>query len=266
MTENSVPGPQSAVLRLFSPLLIIALSAAIQFHALAQDTRFYPDEALFSTFARHAALGGDWLLHGDLDKTPLSIYASAVSMSFVAAQPANGVLDFAPRLGEFAARLPGALAMITLTAFTCVLAQRLYHDRATAAWATVRRLLALQRGLRRDRLHKPLMLALAGLSLLLAARGRWLWSGAAMALAFASKQQALYLLPLRRGRSVWAMNRLTLRGRGCRIWQGWRQASPRPPGGMRCAQPTSLWALALAGNNPARLIRSGDRSAPDPCG
>ena len=81
-----------------------------------------------------------------------------------------------------------------------------------------------------------------------------------MALAFASKQQALYLLPLAWALG-WAMNRLTLRGglsslaalaAGIAATAGWD--------GLR-AQPTSLWALALANNNPARLIRS-DEVAP----
>ena len=141
--------------RLIIPLLIILAGAAIQFHALVQDVRFYPDEALFSTFARNAALNGDWLLHGSLDKTPLSIYASALSMHFVAASVQNGVLDFDPRLGEFAARLPGALASIVLTAIVYVLAQRLYRKPHTGGLGgDFRGLLALQRRLRRDRLHR----------------------------------------------------------------------------------------------------------------
>lgn len=242
-------------------LFVILLSAAVQFHALAQDVRFYPDEALFSTFARHAALGCDWLLHGDLDKPPLAIYASALSMNFIAAQPVNDVLDFTLRLGEFAARLPGALAMICLTAISYALARRLYRDRTTALWTALLVACSPYSAVYgATAFTDPLMLTLGMLSVLLAARGRWLWSGTAIALAFASKPQALYLLPLAWALG-WAMDRLTVRGLLAYVaplvvgvgaisaWDGLR------------AQPTSLWALAAANNNPARLIRS-DEVAP----
>jgi hypothetical protein len=78
-----------------------------------------------------------------------------------------------------------------------------------------------------------------------------------MALAFASKQQALYLLPLAVTLG-WAVDRFTLRrallflaplaaGVGLlSLWDGLR------------AQPSSLWALAASNNNPARLIRSDE--------
>ena len=139
-TQSSALSPQS----FFLLLLILLAGAAIQFHALVQDVRFYPDEALFSTFARNAALNGDWLLHGDLDKTPLSIYASALSMNFVAAQTRNGVLDFDPRLGEFAARLPGALASIVLIAVDLRAgAAALSAARGLGMGGDLRRLLAL---------------------------------------------------------------------------------------------------------------------------
>ncbi len=246
---------------LLVPLLIVLASAAIQLHALVQDVRFYPDEALFSTFARHAALDGDWLLHGSLDKTPLSIYASAVSMNFVAASPQNGVLDFPPRLGEFAARLPGALASVVLVAITYALAQRLYRRRSVSGWAAVFVAFSPYSAVYGATAYTdPLMLMFAALSLLLAARGRWFWSGVWMALAVASKQQALYLLPLAWALG-WALDRLSVRGAlaylapliaGVAILFGWD--------GLR-DQSTSLWALAAANNNPARLIRS-DEVAP----
>ncbi len=239
-------------------LLILLASAAIQCHALALDVRFFPDEALFSTFARHAALNGDWLLHGNLDKTPLSIYADALSMQFVAARTQNGVLNFAPRAGEFAARLPGALASVVLVASVYVLALRLYGRRGIAGWAAAFAALSPYSAVYGATAYTDsLMLAFAALALLQAARGRWLWSGVWLALAFASKQQALYVIPLALALG-WARNRLNWRHVlafaapqviGLGLLVGWD--------GLR-AQPANLWALTAANNDPARLIRADE--------
>ena len=226
-----------------------------------QNVRFYPDEALFSTFARNAALNGDWLLHGSLDKTPLSIYASALSMNFVAASVQNGVLDFNVRLGEFAARLPNALASVILTAITYTLTLRLYRKQVIAVWAAIFVAFSPYTAVYGATAYTDvLMLTFAALSLLLAARGRWLWSGVAMALSFASKQQGLYLLPLALALGA-LINRLTLRRLlaylapiliGLLMLIAWDAAR---------AQPTSLWALAAANNTPLGLV-SGDQVMP----
>lgn len=240
------------------PLLILLAAAAIQVHALAQDMRFFPDEALFSTFARRAALNGEWLLPGDLDKPPLSIYASAVSMHFVAASEQNGVLDFTPRLGEFAARLPGAFASILLVAITFALARRLYGSRAVAAWAAVFVAFSPYGAVYGATAYTDsLMLMFAALSALLAARGKWAWGGAAIALAFASKHQALYLLPLSLALG-WLMNGITLRrllayfvpfAAGIALLLGWD--SLRAPF-------ASTWTLATTNNNPSSPIALGE--------
>jgi 4-amino-4-deoxy-L-arabinose transferase-like glycosyltransferase len=261
MMQRDDLSPQSSVLspfRLILPLLIVLAGAAIQIHALVQDVRFYPDEALFSTFARNAALDCDWLLHGSLDKTPLSIYTSALSMNFVAARVENGVLSFAARLGEFAARLPNALASIALTAIVYMLAQRLYRRTSISAWTAIFVAFSPYTAVYgATAFTDPLMLAFGALSLLLAARGRWFWSGLAMALAFASKQQALFLLPLAWALG-WALDRLTWRRLAAflapliasvAILIGWDALR---------AQATSLWALAAANNTPIGLI-AGDQ-------
>jgi 4-amino-4-deoxy-L-arabinose transferase-like glycosyltransferase len=254
LTQHSALSTQ----HFFVPLLIILVAASVQFHALVQDVRFYPDEALFSTFARSAALNGDWLLHGDLDKPPLSIYASALSMNFVAARVQNGVLDFDPRMGEFAARLPGALATIVLVAVIYALALRLYGKRSVAAWAALFASCSPYSAIYGATAYTdPIMLTLAALSILLAARGKWFWGGMWMVLAFLSKPQALYLLPLAWALG-WAMGQLTARRAaaflapmlaGLALLVGWD--------GLR-GQATSLLALAAANNNPARLIRSDE--------
>ena len=257
-TSKPLTLPSSLITRYYLiPLLILLAAAAIQFHALVQDVRFFPDEALFSTFARRAALNGEWLLPGDLDKPPLSIYASALAMHFFAASPQNGVLDFAPRLGEFAARLPGAFAYILLVAITYALARRLYDSRAVAAWAAVFVAFSPYGAVYGSTAYTDgLMLMFAALSALLAARGNWIWGGVAIALAFASKHQALYLLPLALALG-WLVNGMTVRrllayfvpfAAGVALLLGWD--SLRAPF-------ASTWTLAAA-NNPVRLAPLGE--------
>ncbi|MEO8397353.1 MAG: glycosyltransferase family 39 protein, partial [Chloroflexota bacterium] len=183
---------------------------------------------------------------------------SALSMNFVASSVQNGVLNFDPRLGEFAARLPNALASVLLTAVVYMLAQRLYRRPSISAWAAIFVAFSPYTAVYGATAYTdPLMLTFAAISLLLATRGKWLWCGIAMALAFASKQQALYLLPLAWALG-WALKGLTLRRLaaslapilvGAAILIGWD--------GLR-AQSTSLWALAEANNSPLGLV-AGDQ-------
>jgi 4-amino-4-deoxy-L-arabinose transferase-like glycosyltransferase len=114
---------------------MLLLGAWLRFHALAQDARFHPDEALYNTFARDAVLQGRWMLPGLLDKPPLMIYANALSMAFVgAADNGNGVLDFpSVRVGEFAGRLPNTLVSFLTLAVTYALAKRLYRQQNPSA-------------------------------------------------------------------------------------------------------------------------------------
>jgi 4-amino-4-deoxy-L-arabinose transferase-like glycosyltransferase len=179
-------------------------------------------------------------------------------MNFVASSVQNGVLNFDPRLGEFAARVPNALASTVLTAVAYLLAQKLYRRPAISAWTAIFVAFSPYTAIYGATAYTDsLMLMFAALSILLAVRGKWLWGGLAMALAFASKQQALYLLPLAWALG-WAADRLTLRRLAAylapilasmAILFGWD--------GLR-AQPTSLWALAAANNTPIRFI-SGDQ-------
>ncbi len=238
-------------------LLVLLGSAAVQFHGLVQDVRFFPDEALFSTFARRAALNGQWLLPGDLDKPPLSIYASALSMHFIAASQQNGVLDFASRLGEFAARLPGALASIVQVAVAYLLAWRLYRSGAVALWAAAFAAFSSYSAVYGATAYTDgLMLMFGALSALLVARGSWRAGGICMALALASKHQALSLLPLVLALG-WLMHGLNARkllaylvplALGAALLVLWD--------GLR-APFASTWALAAA-NNPARLTPFAD--------
>jgi hypothetical protein len=179
-------------------LIILLLGAGLRFHGLARDVRFHPDEAWFSTFARHAALNGDWLLRGDLDKPPLALYTSAISMSLVAAQTnAKNVLDFPWLQGEFASRLPNTLAGIVFIAAMYGLARAQYPDRRLAPWVALFAALSpFAVAYSPTAFTDGLMLPLVTLALWMGAARRWGWSGVWLALAFAAKPQALYALPL----------------------------------------------------------------------
>ncbi len=179
-------------------LLIVLLAGVLQFHQLGRDTRFHPDEASFMTYARGAAVNGDWLLPGALDKPPLSIYLGAISMvatGLVADD--KGVLHLDPLAGEFAARLPNVIMAILLVALMMRLSWSVFSDEAAALAAGL--LTALS----------PYVLAFGAtaftdLGLLFFSALAWYWlesqgyrkAGLALGLAFWCKQQALLLLPL----------------------------------------------------------------------
>ena len=77
LTTITVRSLKKAIL----PLLILLVGTGLRFHGLARDARFHPDEALYNTFARDAAVYGDWLFARPLDKPPLMLYANALSMA-----------------------------------------------------------------------------------------------------------------------------------------------------------------------------------------
>jgi 4-amino-4-deoxy-L-arabinose transferase-like glycosyltransferase len=264
------------LIRVAIPTLLLA-AVVFRFHALAQNTRFYPDEALFSTFARSAAVHGDWLLRGPLDKTPLTIYANALSMTFfgVRALP-NGVLDLDVHLGEFAARVPGTFASILLVAVMYRLARDLYPGRGAGTRHGVSTLAIFLTACSpfaiaysATALTDGLMLFFILLALMMIARGRWGWGGLFLALGFASKQQALFSVPLlllvgwttdksgckhpQSRSSVNVFRQLTVLALPTIItlalllvWDVMR------------AQPGGIWGLAAVNNNPGRLIRSNE--------
>ncbi len=247
--------------RLIIPLFLLLVSAAFRFHPLAADLRFQPDEALFSTFARHAALNGAWLLPGALDKPPLSIYASALSMTlFIDAERLPGLLDLSPRLGEFAARLPNALASLIVVALTYALARRLYRKEHTARLAMLLAALSPYAvGASATAYTDGLMLLGMVAALWAVSTRRLSAAGICLAFGFAAKQQALFYLPLLVG-LAWALTddvslwRLALRllvptlvmAGILMVWDAAR------------GQATGFWALASAYNDPWRLVRSSE--------
>ncbi|MCC6616987.1 MAG: glycosyltransferase family 39 protein [Anaerolineae bacterium] len=239
-------------------LAIVLVGAWLRFHALAADQRLHPDEALFSTFARGAALNGEWLLPGALDKPPLSIYAIAVtSLPFVETRP-DGLPDLRLRTGETAARLPGALASIASIALMYAIARRLYQDEQTALLAAA--LLAISPfavAFSATTFTDGLMMFWLLVGLWMMTSGRWSWAGVALALAFASKQQAVLYLPLLIAIGILRLSFTWRRLAGFALafaagtllllaWDALRGSS------------SGIFALALANNDPARFIRSGE--------
>lgn len=242
-------------------ILLLFVAATLRFGALAQAGRFHPDEALFATFARSAALNGDWLLPGALDKPPLSIYATALSMALlVDGEAAPGLPDISPRMGEFAARIPNLFISLIVVALSGRLAWTLYRSRrvglltlALAAFAPY----GVAFGPTAFTDGWLLLWLVAALTAI--AGGRWSWAGLWLGLAFWSKQQALFTLPLvlLLGGLVDTRPELWRRaGRFALVFAGlaallavWDAA--RTPA-------TSLWALAAANNDPWRLARSDE--------
>ncbi len=159
--------------------LVLRLSLA------ADDVRFHPDEALFAAQARQISATGDLLLRRpDLDKPPLTLFASALSFRLLG-------------VGEFAARLPNTFFASLTVAAVYQLTLALYGRRSIGLLAAL--LCACS----------PYLLAFAptiftdvqatwwtALAALLIVRGRCLAAGACAALAVTAKTSAIWGVPL----------------------------------------------------------------------
>ena len=184
--------------RLMLRVAIVLLACLLQFHQLARDLRFHPDEAWFMTFARAAAVNGEWLLPGDLDKPPLSIYTSALSMVAVGTHADDaGVLHLDPLRGEFAGRLPNALLAILLTGLLMRLAGQIYGSESRALFAgllTATSPFVLAYGA--SAFTDMSMIFWSTAALYGAVTKRWSLVGSALGLALWGKQQVLFFVPL----------------------------------------------------------------------
>ena len=244
-------------------LVILLLAAVFRIAPLADDVRFHPDEALFTSLARSVLTSGNWRLMGDLDKPPLSIYINAASLALIGVNNDRGVPDLDPHVGEFAARLPGVLAGLLWVAAVYALAKRLYGNDTLAAWAALFMACAPPAIAYSAAAYTDgWMLAFSGLALWMASADRPLTSGAFLAFAFLSKQQALYYLPLAFGflllpvsvntraavirRAALLLLPIAAAFGATAAWDALRR--PSPP----------LFALAAANNSPGRLIRSDE--------
>ena len=179
-------------------LLLLLLAAALQFRQLNSDRRFHADEAHFMTFARAAAVNGDWMLPGALDKPPLTIYISALSMvAFGVVTDDAGVLHLDPLIGEFAGRLPNALAALLVVAMMMRLARHALRSEGAALLAgalTAVSPFVLAYGA--SAFTDMGLLFFSLLAWLLLLEERYAVAGAALGLAFCCKPQALLVLPL----------------------------------------------------------------------
>ncbi len=179
-------------------IIIVLVGFFFRIHLSAQDIRFHPDEALFSTFARNAAVKGDWMLDGELDKTPLSIYLSALSMMFTGVrQDEAGVLHLDLQRGEFSARLPNVFVDTLLIAVLFALTKRLSPQTnapllSTWLWATSPYAIAFGGTAFTD----SLMVFCGVMALLLVMNKCYSAAGLWLTLSIASKQQGIFFLPL----------------------------------------------------------------------
>lgn len=242
-----------ALRRLAAGTAIILLASLLQFHLLTGNTRFHSDEAYFMTFARGAAVKGDWLLSGALDKPPLSIYLSALSMiAFGNTVDEAGVLQLDIYAGEFAGALPNVMLALLFTALMTRLAWQIYCDLTSALFAGL--LCATSPLLARYGAGAFTDMSLLFFSLAafyFACNRRWARAGLALGLAFWAKQQAVFVavflaLPLIRGRSSrrdWLRFALPL-GAALLALLIWDAARPE----------ASIFAQAAANNAPDTLL------------
>ncbi len=232
-------------------VLLILLGAALRVGMLAQDVRFSPDEALYATFARRMALHGDLLLSdAPLDKPPLALAVTAVSFTV-----------FGP--SEFAARLPTVLISVLTLAVTAALARSLYRDRIGPVILLLA-LSPLDLAFSATAYLDPLLTFWLLAACLAASRDRWRAAGIMLVFAIATKQSALFFMPL-----VIAIG-IACHARNSWTWRdGWRRLRrfviPLVCGGvclalwsMARAAPVDFWTLGAINNNPGRFIRANE--------
>lgn len=179
------------------PILILLAAALARFGVLAEDARFHGDESLFATYARNAAVYGDWMLSGPLDKPPVGLYAMALSMQFTGVSHLpDGVLTLDIKRGEWSARLPGALAGVVTVALMMAAARRAGGRRASWFAGVLAALSPQMAAFDATAFTDPLLVTFLTGSLTTVLYGRGGWSGVLLAAAFATKQQAVFYAPL----------------------------------------------------------------------
>lgn len=173
-------GSHAAVLGL---ALLMAVGAALRLASIGAN-RFHQDEALYSFWALQIATGRDPILnYFRVDKPPLFIYTLALCFKL-----------FGP--SEVAARLPSELASVASIALLYYLASRLYGRGVAVLAAILMALSPFNILFAPTAFTDPMMVAWVLAGLCLAAKGRLGWSGFALGLAAAAKQQGLLFVPL----------------------------------------------------------------------
>ncbi|TVR20748.1 MAG: hypothetical protein EA396_09735 [Anaerolineaceae bacterium] len=178
-------------------MAVLMMAFALRLGAAVDDVRLHPDEALYSTYARSAAVFGAWMLDGPVDKPPVSLYANALSQHFIAARHTeSGVIDVPLRAGEFAAKWPNVVA--GLLAVALVMAWARSADGLRGGWlaASLMAVAAYPVAYSASAFTDMLMVTLALGGIIAAHRGRAGLSGLLLALSIATKPQAVFFLPL----------------------------------------------------------------------
>lgn len=163
---------------------LAVLSAVLLPANLLATQRFHHDEALYATWALQITTGADpWLAYTPIDKPPLFIYAVAGAMELLGAT-------------EAAARLPSLLATALTVGLTFWLGCKLYGAGTgiLAAWLVALSPFTLL--FAPTAFTDPLLVALVMAACLAATHGRAGWAGVALGLAIATKQQAVFFVPL----------------------------------------------------------------------
>ncbi len=246
---------QQSKYRLALLTAILLLAAGLRFGLLGAGVRFHPDEAFFAAFARNAAVRGEWLLPGNLDKPPLAIYGQAVGMVLVGIRWDGAVWRLDALQGEFAARLWSAYASVVLVALTARLAAALgVMWRGVMIAALLMALSPYGVAFGAVAFTDTPMLTAAVAALVAAAYGRGGWAGVALVVAVGSKQQGLLFAPLvlallwrRSGVGCWWRFGVTVTG-GMAILLVWDAARPF----------TSVWVQGTANNAPSDAIWLGE--------
>ncbi len=235
---------------------IAALLAATLFRTLPLlDNRFHPDEALYATFARLISSGqGVLLSYLVVDKPPLAFYLGAFSNLWVGGS-------------ELGMRLPNFYASVVSVALTWALAHRLYSRPVAhlAAWALALSPFAILFSI--TVFLDPLLTAFCLWGWWMTAAGRYRWAALAWALAWATKQTALLLIPL-----TLALGLLTLPPTA-NLWEAlrrlWRITFPMLVGLALVTlliliwdavrhPPVGFWDQGYSDNMPGRFIRANE--------
>lgn len=194
------------LLFLWSIVAILFISVALRFHHAVADRRFHGDEAYFGAFARRAAVNGDWLLSGALDKPPLTIYLNALGMMFWGVQPqVSGVLDIQVRHAEFAIRITQSfLGILTIAVLIAIIRQLNVTTRSTLIVGLCVACSPLLIAFHASGFTDTLLLLCLSCSVWMALRLQAGWAGVWIGIGFLAKQQALLAIPLILG-ILWVM-------------------------------------------------------------
>lgn len=249
----------------YASMLAILLFAFVLRAAPLTQNRFHPDEAWYAHFALRIISGRDpWLHDVIVDKPPLPFYLAAGSLAMLGPSPRENAVA-----AEMGLRVPALAASLMTVALVYRLGRALYGERAGLVAALVNALSPLAILFAVTLFTDAMLTAFLVASLWAAARRRWGWSGLGFALAFASKQTALFFAPLI---LIVGYLRLVAHARSPK-WRG------TAAGLLRWLLPVVMviaaivlwdrlrapeigfWAQGYADNNPRRFIRASEVAA-----